>query len=133
MRPITQSQPHATYSIAQSQPHATYSGFIHGLLNKCVYLSRTTPNVERYAGPLEDHLRMNFLPTLTWQSAFNDVMRSLMSLPSRLGGMGVVKPVLEAHAQYKASLCYHPLDILVSESFPGVHLTSYGYHLHEKE
>ena len=48
-------------SIAQTQPHAAYSGFIHGLLNKWVYLSRTTPNVERYANPLEDHLRMKFL------------------------------------------------------------------------
>ena len=47
---------------------------------------------------------MKFLPTLTEQSALNDVMRSLLSLPACLGGMGVLNPVLEAHAQYKASL-----------------------------
>ena len=91
-------------SIAQSHPHAAYSAFVRGLFSKWIYFLRTTPNMEDYLAPLESCLCHQFLPTLTDQSAFNGNLRSIMSLPTWLGGLGIVNPFSTAKFQYKSSL-----------------------------
>ena len=91
--------------IAQSQPHAAYSALTHGLF-KCIF--RTTPHMEDL-GPLEDCLRHKVLPSLTGQITFNEEMRLLVSLPARLGGLGIMSV---AHYQYVSSL--YITDPLVS-------------------
>ncbi len=66
-------------SIAVTQPHAAYAAFTHGVASKWKYLTRTIPDIEDLFKPLEEAIRMRFLPALTGQNAFNDVDRDLMA------------------------------------------------------
>ena len=53
--------------------------------------------------PLEEALRHNFLPALTGRSAFIDGERDLLSLPAKLGGIGIANPTIVCTAQNEAS------------------------------
>ena len=88
---------------AQSQPQAAYSALTHGLYGKFVYLFRTTPDTSELVGPLEDCLRMKLLPILTGQNAINDYLRSIFSLPARLGGLGLANPIVDSSRQFSDS------------------------------
>ena len=89
---------------ARSQPHAAYSALTHGLFSKFVYFFRATPGVSEFVGPLEDSLRLKLLPTLIGQCAVNDHLRSIFSLPARLGGLGFSNPFTESSKQYSDSV-----------------------------
>ena len=89
--------------IAQSQPHSAFCGFTHGLLSKWTFF-RTTPHLKHLLQPLEDSTHLRFLPALTGQEVFNDNLRSLISLPARLGGMGIINPLAIAEMQYQSSV-----------------------------
>ena len=82
--------------IAESQPHAAYAAFTHGLASKWTFLARTIPDISNHFQPLEDVIRQCFLPVLTGQSPFSDSTRDLMVLPTRLGGLGIENPVMQA-------------------------------------
>ena len=53
--------------------------------------------------PLEQIIRVHLLPTLTGKCTFSDVERQLISLPSRLGGLGIINPCVTSAFQYDAS------------------------------
>ena len=53
--------------------------------------------------PLEEALRHSFLPALTGRSAFSDGERDLLSLPAKLGGIGIANPTIVCIAQNEAS------------------------------
>ena len=91
-------------TVATTQPHPAFAALIHGFTNKWSYYFRSTPGIDAFIGPLEECLRNKLLPTLTGQSSISDSMRSLLSLPPRLGGMGIVNLHHEASAQYSSSL-----------------------------
>ena len=40
--------------IAITQPHEAYNAFNHGIKSKCIYLARTTPNIDHLLALLED-------------------------------------------------------------------------------
>ena len=44
-------------SIADIQPHMPYAALTHGLISKCMYLTRTIPNIGHLLQPLEDVIR----------------------------------------------------------------------------
>jgi hypothetical protein len=48
--------------IARSEPHAAFSAFTHCLQGQWTFLSRTMPNISRQLRPLEDMIRLTFLP-----------------------------------------------------------------------
>ena len=73
------------------------------VFNKIVYLCRTTPGVCEHIHPVEDCLR-RLIPILTGRNAVNDSIRSLFSLPARLGGLGLTNPIREADTQYHDSI-----------------------------
>ena len=75
-------------SFAVSQPHAAYAAFTHGFTSKWTFLVRTTPDIGTLLKPLEDTIRLKFLPALTGQNAPNNTERDLLALPARLGGIG---------------------------------------------
>ena len=91
-------------TVATTQPHPAFAALIHGFTNKWSYYFRSTPGIDAFIGPLEECLRNKLLPTLTGQSSISDSMQSLLSLPPRLGGMGIVNLHHEASAQYSSSL-----------------------------
>ena len=53
--------------------------------------------------PLEQIIRVHLLPALTGKCVFSDAERNLTSLPSRLGGLGIIDPCVSSTFQFDAS------------------------------
>ena len=108
--------------IATTQPHAAYSAFTHGLVHKWSYLARTVPDITRLFQPLEDVIRTKFIPCLTGRAPPNDLERNLLSLPPRLGGLGIPNPTITSDTEYTASrsVCkpLYNLILLYDSSYP---------------
>ena len=64
---------------------------------------RTIPNLEDYLQPLEDTIYNEFVPSL-FGCKVNDVVRKLIALPPKLGGMGITNPKEIANKEYKNSI-----------------------------
>ena len=88
---------------ALTQPHAAYAAFTHGMTSKWLYVMRTIPNIGHLLQPLEDIIRQKLIPALTGRPPPNDLVRALLALPARLGGMGLLNPTLSADWEYMAS------------------------------
>eukprot|EP00731_Ephydatia_muelleri_P009516 Em0005g102a len=105
--------------IATTQPHAA---FTHGLVHKWSYLARTVPDITRLFQPLEDVIRTKFIPCLTGRAPPNDLERNLLSLPPKLGGLGIPDPTITSDTEYTASrsVCkpLYNLILLHDSSYP---------------
>lgn len=75
--------------IAKSEPQAAYSAFTAGFRHKVTYFIRTIPNLEEVLKPLDQFIDSNFIPAITEGHVMSDNDRSLVSLPVRLGGLGI--------------------------------------------
>ena len=53
--------------------------------------------------PLEQSICSQLLPTLFGKCTFSDTERQLISLPSRLGGLGIINPCLSSAFQFEVS------------------------------
>ena len=89
--------------IAHTQPHAAYSSLTHGFLHKFTYFFRTTPNLSQFVGPIEDCIRYHLIPTLTGQDGLNNLFRVILSLPTRLGGLGIRDSLSQSADHYSDS------------------------------
>jgi len=89
---------------ADTQPHAAFSALTHGLFRRWIYLFRVLPNINELLSPLEQCIHMQLLPTLTGKCVFSDLERQLLSLPSRLGGVGILNPAASCTAQFDSLL-----------------------------
>ena len=89
--------------IALTQPHAAYSALTHGLLGRWTFLSRTLPDVDELFSPLEQTIHLCLLPSLIGKCTFSDIKRQLLSLPSHLGGLGIIDPCVSLASQFSAS------------------------------
>ena len=86
--------------IATTQPHAAFVIFTHCLQRQWTFVSRSVPAISLLLQPLENEIRLSFIPSLL-QRNVNDSERLLLSLPARFGGMGILNPAAEcddAHA-----------------------------------
>ena len=90
-------------TIALSQPHAAYAAFTHGLARRWAYLLRTVQGISPMLRPLEDAIHQQFLPALTGRPACSPEERELLSLPVRLGGLGINDPTMSAHTEFATS------------------------------
>ena len=90
-------------TIAMSKPQAAYAIFTHGFTERWTYLLRTIPDISDMLQPIEDTIRHKLLPALTGRSAFTNVERDLISLPARLGGLGINDPTKVARQQFENS------------------------------
>ena len=90
--------------IALSQPHAALAGFTHGMIHKFTYLCRTTPNIDQLLSPLEDLIRSRLIPAVCSQPPPNDLVRDLLGLPPRLGGIGLPNPSCQSTAAFSSSV-----------------------------
>ena len=89
--------------IAKSEPQAAYSNFTHSLRQKWNFAMRTIPGLENYLQPLEDVISKDFLPDLLGCPIKQEI-RELISLPPRLGGMGIINPIKAAVEEFKNSV-----------------------------
>ena len=77
--------------------------YTHELSSKWTFLCRMIPIISELFRPLEEAIRYKFIPALTGQSAFNDVERILLALPSHVGGLGIINPVTSSDLQHLTS------------------------------
>ena len=89
--------------IASSQTHAAYAAYIHGLSNRWSYLLRRVREIEDLIQPLEDAIHMHLIPALTGRPPCSSIERDLLSLPVRLGGLGLRDPSTMASACFQSS------------------------------
>ena len=89
---------------AKSHSHAAFSALTYGLIGRCVYAMRvsslTSDDVFR---PLERSLSETLIPVLTGQPTPRARMRSLLALPSRHSGIGILDPTAMRADQQAAS------------------------------
>ena len=109
--------------IAKSQPYVAYSALTHGMASKWTYFTRTIFNTCHLIKPLEDAIRTYLIPALTGRAPPNDVKRDLLSLPCRLGGIGIGNPSKTAAFEYSASQrVTKPLCQLILQQDPSKHV-----------
>ena len=89
--------------IAKSYPHEAFSAYTHGFSSRWTYLSRTIPDIAHLFQPLEKIIQNHFIPALTGRPPCSKNERLLLSLPARLGGLGITKPDDESSHLYEAS------------------------------
>ena len=75
--------------IASSEPQAAYSCFTAGFRHKVTYFIRTIPNLQDIMAPLDEIIDNQFIPAITEGHHCSVRDRKLLSLPVRLGGMGI--------------------------------------------
>ena len=94
-------------TFARTQPHAAYAAYTHGLSSKWNYLLRVTDwetlSSSDLLQPLETAIQSHFIPALTGQSPPGNLVRELLALPARLGGLGLINPVAVAQDQHASS------------------------------
>ena len=84
---------------ATSQPQASYAAYAFGLRHKWTYFLRTLPDIDELLEPVERATAENLIPSVTSRNCTNDE-RNLLSLPVRLGGLGITNPAEDADTQY---------------------------------
>ena len=75
--------------IAITEPQAAYSCYTAGYQHKLTYFMRTIAGCEEQLLRVEESIRHKFIPALTGGHIINDKERQLLSLPPRLGGLGI--------------------------------------------
>ena len=89
-------------AVASFQPHAAYAAFTHGLSSRWNYLSRIIPDIKHLL-PLEKAIHQHLIPALTGREACSPTERELLSLPARLGGLGLINPATNSSEAFTAS------------------------------
>ena len=89
--------------IAKTEPHAAYSNFVFSFKMKWNYYMRTIPNLRDHLQPLEDIISNDFVPSL-FGCKVKDLVRRLIALPPKLGGMGITNPTDIADNEYENSI-----------------------------
>ena len=75
--------------IAKAEPQASYAAFTAGFRHKVTYFMRTIPNLEEVLKPLDEAIDKSFIPAIIEGHVLSSDDRKLLSLPVRLGGMGI--------------------------------------------
>ena len=78
--------------IAKTKPQATYTAFTHRSISEWQFLTRTISLNDDQLAPLEAAIRSQFIPIITGREAIGNHERELISLPTRLGGLGITNP-----------------------------------------
>ena len=74
------------------------------MISKWTFLLRTVPDIQQNLQPLENTIRSTFIPAVTWRSPPNDSERTHFALPTRLGGLGLADPSIQASFDFNASV-----------------------------
>ena len=108
----------ALVNIAATQSHAAYAAYTHGLRCRWSYLMRTTPHISHHLLPLETIIQTELLPMLIGVAPPGDLIRDILALPARFGGISVPNPSKTSHKEYASSLLIsEPLrDLILSKN-----------------
>ena len=75
--------------IVVTEPQTAYSCFTAGYQHKLTFFLRTIVGCEEQFLRVEESIRHKFIPALTEGQIVNDIERQLLSLPPKLGGLGI--------------------------------------------
>ena len=75
--------------IAKTEPQAAFSCFISGFKHKLTYCMRTIPDISNQLKQLDDIISTEFIPAVSGGITCSDLERKLISLPPKLGGLGL--------------------------------------------
>ena len=78
--------------IARSQPQAAHSAFTHSTIGRWIFSLRSTQFSCDTLQPLESSIQNKLIPAILDRAPSNALERKLLSLPARLGGLGIVEP-----------------------------------------
>ena len=117
-------------TFASSQAHAAYAAFTHGLSGKWTHPARTVPGTSNLLQPLEEVIRHRFISALIGRTAISDIERELLSLPTCLGGLGIMNPSEAIISQYTSSMkITAPLvTLIIQQSTEYTHTTKLEQH-----
>ena len=87
---------------AESQPQAAHAALTKSLQFEWAYLQRVVPNCADAFVPLRDSINGKFIHAVLG-GGISEQEKALLSLPSRMGGMGLRDPVESAEMAYSAS------------------------------
>ena len=90
--------------IAKTQPQAAYVAFITGFRHKFNYIFRTIDGIQHLLQPIENIIRLQLIPALCDGRNCSDDERKLLSLPIKLGGMGIINVLDTAQCDYETSI-----------------------------
>ena len=88
--------------IAEDEPQLAYSAYTKALSMRWCFLQRTVPDTKAFFAPLEEAIRDKFIPAIIGKN-ITDVERKILSLPVRLGGLGIQNPVETADTEFQNS------------------------------
>ena len=83
------SQLEVLSTIARTEPQAAYAAFTAGFKHKLTYFLRTIPNIADLVERVDNILDSKFIPAITENQTITERVRKLLSLPVRLGGLGL--------------------------------------------
>ena len=89
--------------IAKEEPQAAYSAYTKALSMRWCFVQRTIPDTKDYFIPLEEVIREELIPAIIGRTV-TDIERKILSLPVRMGGMGIQNPVLTADIEFENSI-----------------------------
>ena len=78
--------------VARSQPHVAYAAFTRGLSNCWSVICRTTPRITELLKPLDIYIQQLLIPTILGHLTPSSNHCSLLSLPTRMGGLNIIPP-----------------------------------------
>jgi len=102
---------------AQTQPHAAFAVFTHCLQGCWTFLCRTVPVAGFFLEALEDCIRRVFIPALLKRDV-SDNERNLLSLPAKIGGLGIFNPAERALSSfsYSEALCFPLISLVLRQA-----------------
>ena len=90
--------------IAKTEPQAAYYCFITAFKHKSSYIMRTIPDISDQLNQLEELVTSEFIPAIIGGIHCSDIERKLLSLPSKLGGLGILIFAEISNQEYEYSL-----------------------------
>ena len=90
--------------IAKTEPQAAYSCFITAFKHKPSYIMRTITDISGMLNQLDAVITSEFIPAITVGTHCSNIERKLLSLPPKLGGLGIPIFAEFANQEYKYSL-----------------------------
>ena len=82
-------QIHVLSEFAKLQPKAAYAALVSGFCNRFTYYIRTIPGFETEIQQSDNVIDTKLLPALLDQHSLSRHERELLSVPTRLGGLGI--------------------------------------------
>ena len=88
--------------MAKTDPQAALSAFTHGVRHTWTYTMRTISGIAELLEPLEECISNTLIPSIVGKQC-NATERKLLSLPPRLGGLGIIDPTENCQTEYMNS------------------------------